>query len=229
MAQAEDYLRKALDLDPDLLPGHLGLGFCCFIGWCFWGDPTGTVLENATRHALKLQEIAPDDAQTYRLLSRVYNAKGMYDESWECVERALSIDPNDGDIIANRGVYHLFQGEFHDAVGWFDKVLDLHADTPHTVDIMRYWKALASFGVADYSAAVALLGSVTGLDFVKSELLSACHARMGQDEKARTNSAAILRTRPEFRLTDIGLWKLFRREADRAHLFDALRSAGLPV
>ena len=229
IAQAEDYLGKALDLDPDLYPGHLALGFCCLIRWCFWGDPTGTVMEKATRHAMKLQDIAPDDAQTYRLLSRVYNSKEMYDEAWECVERALSIDPNDGDIIANRGVYHLFQGEFDDAVGWFDKVLDLHVDTPHTVDIMRYWKALASFAVADYAAAVAMLASVTGLDFVKTELLCACHARMGQDEKAREKSAAIVRARPEFRLTDIGLWKSFHREADRKHLFDALRMAGLPV
>ena len=229
IAPAEDYLGKALDLDPDLLPGHLGLGFCCLIGWCFWGDPTGTLMEKAYRHALKLRDIAPDDAQTYRLLSRVYNSKEMYDEAWECVERALSINPNDGDIIANRGVYHLFQGEFHDAVGWIDKVLDLHADTPHTVDIMRYWKALASFCVADYAAAVAWLGSITGLDFVKTELLSACHARLGQDEKARSESAVILRARPGIRLTDIGLWKSFHREADRKHLFDALRSAGLPV
>ena len=82
---------------------------------------------------------------------------------------------------------------------------------------------------ADYEAAVALLGSITGLDFVKTELLCACHARLGQDEKARSESAVILRARPEFRLTDIGLWKSFHREADRKHLFDALRSAGLPV
>ena len=229
VALAEDHLAKALALDPDLLPGHLGLGFCYLLDWLFWGDPSGLALDRAYRHALKLQEIAPNDAQTYRLLSRVYNAKGMYDESWRCVERALGIDPNDGDIIANRGVFHLFKGEFDEATGWFDKVLDLHADTPHTVDIMRYWKSLACFGAGDYPAAVGLLRSFPGLDFVKNQLFSACYARMGQDDEARSRSQAVIRARPGLRLSEIGLWQAFRRDADRRHLFDALRAAGLPV
>ncbi len=153
---------------------------------------------------------------------------GRWQEAWDCVQRALRIDPNDGDIIGNRGVYHLFNGEFGEAIEWFDKVLDMHAGTPHTVDIMRYWKALALFAASDYAAAAALLGSLSGLNFVKAELLAACHVRLGQMGQAQTRAAEVLRTFPTFHLAHLILWKNFRNEADRQHLLGALREAGLP-
>ena len=186
MAQAQDDLQVALDLDPDLFYGHLGLGFSYTIASGFWGDPDGAQMEKAHHHALRAAEIAPQAAQTYRLLSRTHNYMGRWQEAWDCVQRALRIDPNDGDIIGNRGVYHLFHGEFGEAIEWFDKVLDMHAGTPHTVDIMRYWKALALFAASDYAAAAALLGSLSGLNFVKAELLAACHVQLGQMDQART-------------------------------------------
>jgi adenylate cyclase len=228
VTQAEGYLQKALDLDPELITGHLGLGFCYMLR-LFWGDPVGTRIEKAFGHAMKLLKIAPNDAHTYRLLSRIYAAKHMHEESWSCVERALRIDPNDGDIIGNRAIYHLFQGEFDTAIEWFDKVLDMHQDTPHTADIMRYWKALAMFSTKDYAASAALLAGITGMEFLKAELLAPCCARLGQDDRARANANEVVRMHPEFSLSHVGLWKSFRHEADRLHLFDAMRDAGLPA
>lgn len=227
VAQARGCFLAALAIDPDLFYGHLGLGFGLTMS-SFWGDPGDVDLQAAHRHALRLIEIAPDAAQTYRLLSRTHCGLGNWDESWDCVQRALRIDPNDGDIIGNRGVYHLIDGEPGEAVEWLDKVLALHADTPHTVDIMRYWKALALFCATDYAAAVTLLGSISGLDFLKAELLAACHARLGQMDRAQARAAEVLRTWPAFRLAHVRLWRSFRNEADRQHLLEALRAAGLP-
>jgi len=228
MAEAQDYFQAALALDPDLFYGHLGLGFAYTVATCFWGDPDGTLLEKAHQHALRLAEIAPEAAQTYRLLSRTHSFMGRWEQAWDCVERSLRIDPNDGDIIGNRGIYHLFQGKSGEAVEWIDKVLEMHSDTPHTADIMRYWKALAHFAATDYAAAAALLGNISGLDFIKAELLAACHARLGQLDQAQARAAEVLRAYPAFRLADVRLWKNFRNEADRQNLLGALREAGLP-
>jgi adenylate cyclase len=225
--EATSHLLKCLELDPDHHIGHVALGFC-YLTRAFWGDPAGDRLDNAMTHALRLQEIAPDDAQTYRLLSRAYAARRMFAEAWSCVERALSINPNDGDIIGNRAVYHLFDGDFAQAVEWLDKVLEMHSDTPHTVDIMRYWKALALFGAKDYAASADLLGRIAGLKFLKTELLAPCHARMGEPAKAKAAVADLLRAHPGLRLSELGLWKGFRHEEDQRHLFEAMRDAGVP-
>jgi adenylate cyclase len=226
--RAKEYIQKALELAPDLPPGHLGMGFCCMCDWQFWGDSTNTALDKAHQHALKLRDLAPDDAQTYRLLSRVFNATGELDASWKCVERALSINPNDGDIIANRGVYHLFHGEFEAAHEWLDKVLALHADTPHTVDIMHFWKSLTYFSQGDYETANASIGGLSSLNFLRNLLSCACYDRLDQPEKARTRAEAVLQARPQFKLADQGLWKAFNKEVDQRHLFGALSRAGLP-
>ncbi len=228
VARAKLGLQKALELDPQLIVGHLGLGFCHMFEWAYWGDPDGASLERADQHAGKLQDLAPNDAQTFRLLSRVLSAKERYAEAWQKVERALSINPNDGDIIANRGLYHLYQGQFERAIEWFDKVLDYHADTPHTVDIMNYWKAMARFGLRDYAGSVILIERVAGMEYLRNLWLCACQAQLDNQGRAQIHTSAILTANPDFSLTHIGMWKSFQHDADRQHLCEAFRRAGLP-
>jgi tetratricopeptide (TPR) repeat protein len=151
----------------------------------------------------------------------------MYEESQRCVERALKINPDDGDIIGNKGIFHLFHDDPREAIVWFDKVLELHSDTPHTVDIMRFWKSLAQFALLDYAAAVATLKSITGLDYVKNLLLAACYAQLGQTDEAQAMMQAVLHVRPNLHLSDLGICDSFRLEKNRQHLRDALRAAGL--
>lgn len=227
-AVAQGYLEKALVMSPDLYMAHLGLGFCHMFDFLFWGEPNGTALDMADRHAQRLLEIGPDNAQTYRLLARLQMARHKFAEAWQCVERALKIDPNDGDVIASRGQYHLYSGEFETAIEWFDKVLALHDDTPHTVDIMRLYKAVACFSLADYRASADMIERVSGLEFIKHLWLSACHTRLNEIEQARQHARAVLRIRPQFRISNIGFWKNYRNESDRQHLYNALKDAGLP-
>lgn len=152
----------------------------------------------------------------------------MYDETRRCVERALRINADDGDIIGNKGLFLMYDGDLQGAVEWIDKVLELHSETPHTVDIMRYWKALAQFLSVDYQTAVATLKGISGLDFIKDMLLGACYAQLDRRDEAKAMSQAVLQVRPNLKLSDVGLCDYFRREEDQQHLRDALRKAGLP-
>ena len=226
--EATGFLTRAVELDDEVAMGHLGLGFCHLIHLIFWDDPSGEAPEGAWRHARKMKELAPDDANTYRLLSRVCTVSGMYDEAAQYVERAIKINPHDGDIIGNKGVYLMFLGELEQAVTWFDKVLELHADTPHTVDIMNYWKALSQFMSADYETTLRTLKSISGLDYIKTLLFSACYAMLGDERNAKSMSRTVLEHRPALTVSDIGLIDCFRQEDHRKHLRSALESSGLP-
>jgi adenylate cyclase len=225
---ARGYLLKALELNPDLHTCHTGLGFCYLVEALYLGTIDGDAIEEAHKHGLKLLEMAPDDAQTYRLLSRTYWAKGQHAEAWQSVQRALRLNPNDGDIIANRGVYHLFKGEFEAAHEWIDKVLAMHDETPHTTDIMHHWKAMASFGARDYQGALAQLGQISGLPYLKNLFLASCHAELGNQAQAEASLRSILTARPDLRLSALRFWQLFDREDDRRHFRNALQKAGLP-
>lgn len=86
---------------------------------------------------------------------------------------------------------------------------------------MRYWKALAIFIATDFAAAVTLLRSLSGRDFISAELLAACHARLGQIDEAGVHADAILNMYPALRVAGVRLWKSFRKEADRKNLVGA--------
>jgi adenylate cyclase len=226
-AQALEHFDKALAMEPDLIIGHLAAGLC-HVTSMFWDDPGGASMQMANRHAMRAKELAPDTAQTYRLLTRVFLNTERHDEARECADRALSIDSNDGDIISNKAVCHVFDGAFDEANALLDKVLELHADTPFTIDIMRYWKALSAFTARDYEGSLGLLGSVTSLAFLKAELSAANHARLGHESFAGESAALVLQARSALRLCDVRLWRSFRRQDDQRHLHDALHDAGLP-
>ena len=228
VARAITHLEKARELAPELVIAHLGLGFSHFMNHAFWDDPTGNGLELAAGHARVLQELAPDDAQTYRLLSRVYSGKGQFDEALRCAERALRISPDDGDILANMGLYHLYCGDAAEAMEWFDKVLDLHAETPHTLDIVRLWRSIALLVLDRYEESVATLKSITGVEFLKSLFLAACYAGLGSREEAASMGRKVLAIRPNFRLSDLGMLQTFRRDEDRDRLRHVLLGAGIP-
>ncbi len=228
VAQAKIQLSHALELEPELATAHLGLGFCYLLDFAFWDDPSEKALDKAHEHAIKLKTLAPDDAHTFRLLSRIHSATHRLDEARRCVDRALRINPDDGDIIGNEGVFLLCNGAFEDAIDAFDRVLALHADTPHTVDIMLMWKGLAWFGMSDCDQAINTLKGINGLVYIKSLLLSACYAQAGLDEDAKRMSAQVLDIRPNLHLSDIGLLRYFGLKADRERLRTALTRAGLP-
>ena len=227
-AKAIDYLFKALSIDDKITLGHLGIGFSYLINWMHWDDPSGEALEKAANHAQKMLEIAPEDASTYRLLSRVMIAKGKFEEATEYVERALRINPHDGDIIGNKGVVQMFMGNFKEAFTWFDQVLDLHADTPHTVDIMNYWKALVHFMSKDYKASLRSLNSVSGLAYVKTLLSGASYAMLGDEQIASKNAAAVLKLRPNLMTSDIKLADCFSDRDHCQHLRNAFKQSGIP-
>jgi len=226
--QAIDNLSKAIALDPDFAFAHLGLGFCYLIDYAFADDPSGRALDSAYEHATILERLAPDDAQTFRLLSRVYTSKGLYEQARRCADRALQINPDDGDIIANKGLFHLFYGEFIEGIEWLDRVLAMHSDTPHTADIMLFWKSVGQFALADFAGAISTLQSIGGLTYIRSLLFSACYAEIGRHEDARRMSQSILEIRPNLRVSDLGLWQNFRNEEDRARLRNAFIRAGFP-
>ncbi len=228
VAEATIGYLKAIELGPELSFPHLGLGFCYFSAWQYWGDPAGNALEQLYYHAAKVHEMAPDDAQTYRLLSRVSMTKGEFAEAKRHVDRALKLNPNDGDIVVAQGIYYTMAGEPEEAIPWFAQALDLHSETPYSADIFRAWLSIAQFVKGDYGDAVATLKDIGGMALVRNLMRAACHAQMEETTEAQTSARAVLAELPAFRVAGMGLWRMFRREEDGQCLRRALLDAGLP-
>ncbi len=119
-------------------------------------------------------------------------------------------------------------GEPEEAIPWFAQALDLHSETPHSADIFRAWLSFAQFTKGDYGDAVATLKEIGGMALVRNLILAACHAQLEETTQAQTRAQAVLAELPSFRVTGMGLWRLFRREEHGECLRRALLDAGLP-
>ncbi len=226
---AKSYCGKALEFDANLVPAHLALGFCYYTDWALMGNVDGAALEKTEHHARRLQELSPDDAHAYRLLSRVHLATGKLEESKRCVERALALNPFDGDMLLNKGLYVLSTESAEQSMEWFDRVLEMHDETPHTVDIARMWKVLAHFAMADYASAESQLRDISGLPYLRSLIGAACFAQLGESASARTAAEAAVPAQPGLRVSNLGVCKNFQDPEVRNRLPEALEKAGVPA
>jgi adenylate cyclase len=226
---ALDRLSKALAIDAEVAMVHLGLGFCYFIDWALMGDTFGRSLEKAHEHAETYQRISPDDAHSYRLFSRVYSGMRRYDEAERCVERAISIDPDDSDLIINKGIFLLQTGKLPEALECFDAVLLSHDETPHTVDIARSWKGLTLLVMENWTQAVSVLREISGLNYLKNLFLSACYAELGDDQLAQVAISHVLESNPNIRANSLGICTAFQDPIITDRLTLAFQRSGLPL
>ena len=228
---AISHCRKALEHEPDLVQAHLGLGFGYYIDWAYMGNVDGAALEKAEHHAHRFRELSPDDANAnaYRLLSRIFLATGRLEEAKRCVERSLAINCFDGDILLNKGLYILFAENAEQSMPWFDRVIEIHDETPHTVDFARMWKTFAHFASADYASAVSQMKDISSLRYLRSLIGAACFAQLGDCASAGTAAETAVAAHPGLRVCDLGFYRCFQDQEVRTRLSDALVKAGIPA
>ncbi len=226
--ESEKHFLSAIESDPDLPRAHQALGLAYMVAWLFWGDPERDLIGSAAWHAATAHDIAPNDAHTYRLKCRVALATGAFDEAKRHAERALKINPDDGDIVAAMANYETFAGDAATGHRMFQELLQVHSETPHSADIFRMWMALTQFVLDDPAAAKATLREISGLDYICNLLLAACHAALGEREAAQDCIRALQAEVPGVGLSRLGVVRSFRRPEDGLKLREALRQAGLP-
>ena len=225
---SEEHLLAAIGIDPDLPLAHQAIGLAHLAQWMFWGDPKRDLLGEAARHAQTARRIAPNDATTYRLMSRLALTTNAFDEAKRHAERALKLNPDDGDIVAAMGIYETFAGDNAEGRRLLEGLLDVHSETPHSADIFRMWMAIAQCVLDDPSGAKATLNEINGLDHIRHLLLAACEATLGDNEAARSHVRALTEEMPDLTLDRIGLFRSFRQPEHGIKLREAIKKAGLP-
>ena len=132
------------------------------------------------RLAANAHDIAPLYAATYRLRFRLALAKGAFGEAKRSSEQALKIDPNDSDAQITRAVYEIFAGEPEVGLRLLEELLEVHSTTPRSTDIIRYWKAIAEFGLGEAGTAILTLEEINGMSYMRNLLLTACLGARGE-------------------------------------------------
>ncbi len=224
--EAREAFGNAIELDPGYAAAYVGLGWTylepVFYGWT---DAPSEALETAQALAQKALALDESNAGAHQLLGEVHAHQYRYDLAITELERAVELNPNDWESYGSRGIVLLWLGRHDEAI----RSLQTASRFDPALTRGKFMAlGLAHYFRRQYDEAIRALelGLVRYPDteYIRAAL-AAAYAQSGRSEEAAREAAAVMRLSPFFEVESFG--DLLRNPADRAHLAEGLRKAGL--
>jgi adenylate cyclase len=225
--KARELFQKATELDPNYGRGHTWLAWTHFVdlvwGWKNEPELSGKL---ALEHAQLAVSLDNTDAEAHWVLGAVLIHTGQWDKgAIAAYERALALNPNNADLLAEYGWNIPNLGRAEEAVKSIRKAMRLNPVYPDW-----YGQALmfALYNARRYEEVVAVSKTIDVRHVVTNVVLAGSYAYMGQLDKAHLSVSHVLESNPDFTL---GWWRErqnFSQQVNLDHYMDGLRKAGLP-
>jgi tetratricopeptide (TPR) repeat protein len=183
-AEARSYFERALEADPSYGRAYAGLSLSHFNEWSCqawqkW-DETERLAYDHARRAVALDDADP---MVQVVLGRILLYRRRFDEAAFHVNRALSLNPNDTDVLVNAAMCRAYLGDGESALALGTKAMRLHPNFP------PYYTApvgLALFVLGRDAEVLAALSQTPISTFVDlPAFLAASYALAGDLERAR--------------------------------------------
>jgi len=222
--QARKLFEQAITLDPSYAIAHSLLAALCYARW---RDETGTstaTLDEAYAYAKRAVELDDGDSTCQAIMGHVCLLRRSFDLALQYVRRAVEINPNNQWNAADLGAVLVYVGSPEEALAWFARAREID---PY-FDPAWYWRDLAQAyaRLGRYADAVLMLGHMRVRAWRAAALLAACHAELGDRERAAAGVAECLAKRPGFSVAAFIGKEPFQNPADAERMAASLRLAG---
>ena len=185
-------------------------------------------VEMATKLTQKVIAIEESRAELRGLLGFTYLMRREYEKAIAEGERAVTLDPNNHEALGQFAWILRFAGRPNEAIALHRKALRLNP-WPRSWQFlglgMAYWMT------GQYKEAISAFQRALD-QWPKNKFaymgLAATYTNLGREEDARVAAAKVLKLDPNFSLKYYATMFPFKNQADREHLINALRKAGLP-
>jgi len=230
MLKARELYRAAVEADPTYARAWGG------VAWTYWWEARmggwthsrDEALNQGIEFAERAIEVDPNDPIGCIIMSYSSSLMGEHDRAVGFAERAMAVAPGDFLATAAVGVPLVWAGQPARAIEFFEKAKRLSPKYPPWIDWME--------GVAELVAGRpedALPTLQKGVDrapdsFLARGRLAAGHAALNRLDDAKTESAELLKIRPDMTATKLAKMHPFKDEARKIWLRDLLLKAGLP-
>ena len=234
--RARQYLKRAIELDPDLAIAYHHLSLVNFFEWMnHWVDDRDMAFAAALNAENTAVAIDDTDSRIHAHLGQLHHHRRSFDEAGQDFEKAIRLNPNNFQAMALYGNYLTAIGNPEDAIEQFDQAIRLNPIGPSWI---RWLRGVACFTVERYDEAIADLRSIKRpLNEVRG-WLAASYAGAGRLEEARATLEEFLHVAEDdmavFPGRKLAAWDdywhgamQYQDNADFEHLYDALRKAGL--
>ncbi len=222
-AEARDLLEKAIELDPDYADAHALLANVYLAEHRFDANPRPDPVGRALKMAQSATRLDPKHAYSHCWLAIVHFFRGENDMFEVEAARALDLNPNDPEILADIGHYLAFMGQFERGVELSRRAQQLNPLHPGW-----YFFSFARFHYSqhEYAETVADVERMSMPHFYWAHLLKAAALGQMKSGEAGAALARIFEVKPDFAARD-ELKKWNAAPDDLEHLMEGLHKAGL--
>lgn len=215
---------QAIEIDPDDSRAHIAksraLSHCYWYGW---GNDPDQALSGSLEHAVRAQEIDPEDAKPAAALGLANLWLRRHEEAVSWHMKALELNPNDVDVIVGAANALIYSGQPEIAL---DLLKVAHTLNPAGSEYYHWVSCEAYFSLRDYRSVVA--ASAAMKDPSELDRLNAVsYAYLGMRDKAQLHADRVMAKHPDFRVLE---WAERQPEdpEELDHLVNGFLVAGLP-
>ena len=225
-AAALDLLDRAIGLEPDYAAAYAWKA--CVLGQAlargYLPDPkalfNGSV--EAVGTALRLDE---NEVEAHRVQAEIAIVTKRLDAAAQHNERALSLNPNDPRLLAQKGELLTWLGQAGEGVQWINMAMRLDPFS------MSHWAHLLGAALMlshRYGEAVEAYPRSARPRYSHHADLAGCYGKLGLADEAAMHAARAVEMKPNFTISAYLANLAYRDDRERAHHRDILRAAPLP-
>jgi len=221
---ARRLFEEAAAMDPEFGRSYAGMSKTFNHAWRYrWAESPESALDKAVELAVEAIKRDNLDARGHSELGYACLYKKQHEASLAAYERAIDLNPNDADILAEMGDSLTSSGKPERAIELLRRAMRLNPLHP---DFYLWNLGEAYFDLGDYAKAIE---TVTKMHDQSQghRLLAASYALSGELTKARFHAAQVVATDPAFSLTHWQTVAPYRHAEPLERFMEGLRLAGL--
>lgn len=222
---AQDHFRKAIELDPTFSLAYRSLSYVLIQSGCGgWAASPRQVLDEARELAERAVALSPADFENYAQLGFACLYSRDFDRSLGCYRRAVDLNPNSPDLLADMADALVHVGKTAEGVAMIQQAKQLN---PLSSDWYDWVLGIAAFFDGRYEEALDALNRVgNSSSFLRCDL-AATYVRLGRMDEARATVRDILQAQPNYRIGSVLLTPFKNPKVTQGFVAD-LKLAGIP-
>lgn len=223
LSNCRSFFEKASQLDPDFARAWGYLAYLTMRAVIHgWADPAAEKV--AVDFAKKAMKLDPYDYSNHWDMAFVLWNIRSFDLAMEEYRRALALNPNDADLVAEYGDTLTYWGTPQDAIIELKRAMKINPLYP---DWYRWNLAFALFSVQAYEESLQELARISEPHNNVHLIIAANHIRLGNGDNARAPINEFLKLEPDYTIGKLRRRTAFRIPKDEEHWLGAVREAGL--